>query len=102
MNILDLKVEQFQHKDEVIVLWYHECCRVFQDRLINDTDRQWFDDLLRHKISTDFGSNPDVSVGQSTILYGDFLNPQTDVRLYIHITDMEQVCISDENWFSKG
>lgn len=64
---------------------------MFQDRLINDTDREWFDNLLRSKISVDFDSDPVGSLGTAVILYGDFLDPTTDARQYIHITDMEKV-----------
>lgn len=59
--------------------------------MINDTDRKWFDDLLRSKIRINFNSNPEESLGDKMILYGDFMNPQSDVRMYIHITDMEEV-----------
>ena len=33
-------------------LWYHECCRVFEDRLVNDEDRNWFQEMVISKIDT--------------------------------------------------
>lgn len=76
---------------EIVRLWYHECCRVYQDRLVNDADRIWFDELLRHKITTNFKQDPNAVIGDKTLLYGDFIDPSTDVKVYIHFTDMEQV-----------
>ena len=31
-----------REKEDICRLWTHEACRVFADRLINDTDRKWF------------------------------------------------------------
>lgn len=64
---------------------------MFKDRLINDEDRNWFDDLLKHKIENDFKLNAKTVLGDSVILYGDFTDPSSDARLYIHITDMEKL-----------
>ena len=38
----------------VLRLWYHECCRVFEDRLVNEEDRGWFQTMLVSKL-TEFG-----------------------------------------------
>ncbi|KAJ4452159.1 hypothetical protein ANN_03677 [Periplaneta americana] len=78
-------------EDELLRLWYHECCRVFQDRLVNDEDRGWFDSLLRSKIESDFGADSQRVIGDSTIIFGDFMDPSLDERPYIRITDMEQM-----------
>ena len=43
-----------QSKEMLLRLWYHESCRVFQDRLVSEEDRQWFSSQLEEKISTVF------------------------------------------------
>lgn len=84
-----------QDLDHIIRLWYHECSRVYMDRLINDIDRGWFDGILKDKIKKQFHTDPDTSLGKEIILFGDFLDPTTDVRLYEQITDMDKViCIT--------
>ena len=47
----------FQTKEMLLRLWYHESCRVFQDRLVNVEDRTWFSDQLENKIIEVFKVN---------------------------------------------
>ena len=42
--LADLQVHA--QKEQVVRMWYHECCRVFMDRLINHEDRDKFRNLL--------------------------------------------------------
>lgn len=84
-----------QDVDEIIRLWYHECCRVYQDRLINDADRHWFDEILKTKINVEFKRDPQLALGEQVILFGDFLDPTTDIRHYVHITDMNKVVLQN-------
>ena len=72
-------------------MWFHESSRVFRDRLINDEDRNWFSNLLKEKIKTNF--NLDFKEVSSTdlIVYGDFLIPNADPRIYAEINDFTQV-----------
>lgn len=72
-------------------LWYHESCRVFQDRLVNDTDRAWFDNLLKSYIKDNFNLDVLSMLGTAAILYGDFLDPNVDFKQYVQITDMNKV-----------
>lgn len=40
----------------MVKLWIHEVQRVFQDRLINDEDRLWFEDVIINLIGRNFRS----------------------------------------------
>lgn len=72
-------------------LWYHECCRVFQDRLVNDEDRLWFEILLKEQITTFYQLDPETTLGQQPILFGDFIDPQVGMGPYAQITDFEKL-----------
>ncbi|KAF5308293.1 hypothetical protein FQR65_LT06286 [Abscondita terminalis] len=85
---------------DLLRLWYHECCRVYQDRLINDQDRNWFDNLLRTIISEKFKLKADDYLGKEAILFGDFLDPTSDSRPYIQITDMDKLSKALDHYLS--
>ncbi|VEN54841.1 unnamed protein product, partial [Callosobruchus maculatus] len=74
-GVLMFDPESLTGLNEMLRLWYHECCRVFQDRLVNDEDREWFDSLLRTKIEEYYGTNPKEALGSEAILFGDFIDP---------------------------
>ena len=93
-------------KDRLIRLWAHEVMRVFSDRLVNDEDRKWFLDTLRDVVKKTFGSNFDnvfmhldnnhdrkVDTIEEVrgLLFGDYLVPGADPRLYEEITDSEHL-----------
>ncbi|XP_044749962.1 dynein axonemal heavy chain 1-like [Coccinella septempunctata] len=90
-GLLMFEPEQVEDITEVVRLWYHECMRVFQDRLVNDEDRNWFNDLLRKTIKDNFKLDPEEALGSNTILFGDFLDPQADIKQYKQITDREKL-----------
>lgn len=62
---------------------------MFQDRLVNDEDRQWFDDISKQKMKEDFGVEFDDVVTQNPLLYGDFMTG--DTGNYEEITDQTKV-----------
>ncbi len=78
-----------QNKIQLLQLWYHESCRVFQDRLVNDEDRKWFDQLLHTHIQ-EFGCKIEEVVPYQPVLYGDFMFPGA-VKVYRLIEDKEKV-----------
>ncbi|XP_062056155.1 dynein axonemal heavy chain 1 [Lepus europaeus] len=74
-----------EDKVQLLRLWYHENCRVFRDRLVNEEDCGWFDELLQgHMARWDVAFN-EVCPSQP-ILYGDFMSPGSDVKSYELIT----------------
>lgn len=76
-------------------LWCHECNRVFEDRLVNTEDRDWFQKLLRTRMSKDFGIDSAEVLGSGPLLYGDFMVANTDNKLYEQITDVDKVIKKD-------
>ncbi|KAG8128294.1 hypothetical protein E2320_015160, partial [Naja naja] len=71
-------------------LWYHESCRVFRDRLVNDEDRNWFDDLMKDMMLEWKTSFHEV-VPFEPLLYGDFMTPGSDVKVYELIDNKEKL-----------
>lgn len=81
-------------------LFFHECLRVFHDRLINIEDKSYFWYLLRDicqknlqttviELAAETGliKNPPI------LLYGDFMNPSSDKRdrVYEEIKDIQKL-----------
>ncbi|CAH0689857.1 unnamed protein product [Chilo suppressalis] len=87
-------------------LWVHECLRVFSDRLVEDTDRQWLVKCLREAtasyLNDDFDKmlsrlleGPDdkeiTDLHLRKLIYCDFANPKVDTRFYMETTNMEHL-----------
>lgn len=91
MPFLKLSLEFFgQDKVDLLRLWYHESCRVFCDRLVNEEDRSWFDDLIK-LMMVEWEVTFEEVVPFQPLLYGDFMSPGADVKLYELIDDREKV-----------
>lgn len=84
-----------QNKVQLLRLWYHESCRVFRDRLVNEEDRSWFDKLLESHMEEWEVAFDEVCPFQP-ILYGDFMSPGSDVKSYELITSEKKV--RGPNW----
>ena len=72
-------------------MWCHENLRVFQDRLVNDQDRDWFLDLIKSKMKSDFDLEYTDVVVKEPILYGDFLTVGVDNKPYVEMENYEKV-----------
>lgn len=79
-----------QDQVQLLRLWYHENCRVFRDRLVNEEDRSWFDQLLKRCMEQWEVTFNKVCPFQP-ILYGDFMSPGSDVKSYELITSESKV-----------
>ena len=63
---------------------------MFQDRLVNNEDRLWFDQKMRSKMK-DFGVQDSKVLGEEPLLYGDFMVPNSDNKIYEEILDQAKV-----------
>ncbi|KAF9816548.1 hypothetical protein SFRURICE_010707 [Spodoptera frugiperda] len=90
-GILMMDPKSVTDVDDVIRLWYHEHQRVYQDRLVNDTDRRWFTDLMHKKLRSEFNKEPDDLLADRMMLFGDFMDLGADDRKYVEIVDKEEL-----------
>eukprot|EP00794_Sanderia_malayensis_P012733 gene12733-14038_t len=90
-GILMAKAEKMETKEDILRLWYHENCRTLQDRLVNAEDCQWFQNVLREKIKTSFDVDFESVVPSDILIYGDFMVPNADVKVYAEVTDYDKM-----------
>eukprot|EP01012_Entosiphon_sulcatum_P032727 TRINITY_DN4157_c0_g1_i1.p1 TRINITY_DN4157_c0_g1~~TRINITY_DN4157_c0_g1_i1.p1 ORF type:complete len:4195 (-),score=848.52 TRINITY_DN4157_c0_g1_i1:38-11479(-) len=70
-------------------LWVHECYRTFADRLVNDEDRKWFDQLLSQNMQQVFKKPLELVVGKQLVLFADYMEQVVEDRQYEEITDID-------------
>jgi dynein heavy chain len=72
-------------------LWVHETRRVFADRLVSFKDREWFDDELKTQLNQQVGKSWDeLDIGKR-LLFGDYLHPGADPKVYEEARDPDTV-----------
>ncbi|EQC40888.1 hypothetical protein SDRG_01953 [Saprolegnia diclina VS20] len=106
--------------DQLLRLWVHENMRVFEDRFTTLADHQWFTDQLQTQIALNFGPRlglPDVLkdpsameesktqgwrlvVPQPNLLFGDYMIPGADPKIYEEISDMEKLVAQVEEYLN--
>ncbi|KAG7240353.1 hypothetical protein INR49_026924, partial [Caranx melampygus] len=89
-GILMAEAGMIEDKVQLLRLWYHESCRIFQDRLVCAEDRDWFNRLLKDCIQQ-FGCSFEEVVPCQPLLYGDFMVPGADPKVYTLIDDEEKL-----------
>jgi len=68
-------------------LWLHECTRIFRDRLTDEPDREWFDKQLKISVTEYFKKKWEQLVTSDRLIFGDYMVPGADPRLYIEVDD---------------
>ncbi|XP_069004796.1 dynein axonemal heavy chain 1 [Embiotoca jacksoni] len=89
-GILMAEASMIQDKLPLLQLWYHESCRVFQDRLVCAEDRDWFNKLLKDCIQ-EFDCCFEEVVPCHPVLYGDFMISSAAHKVYTYIEDKEML-----------
>ena len=68
-------------------------CRVFQDRLVNDEDRKWFINVMKDKMIKEFSVQYEDVVNTTPLVYGDFMIPNAENKIYAQVTDYDKVFV---------
>lgn len=84
-GVLSADIKTVTQEFDIVRLWIHECMRVFQDRLVDKEDRAWFKSLLMSTMSQKLDCNWDDVVTIEPIIYGDYLVPGADPKIYTEI-----------------
>ncbi|XP_076377925.1 dynein heavy chain at 16F [Megalopta genalis] len=98
-GIMQVRATVIKQPQEMYRLFYHECLRVFHDRLINVEDKSYFYRLLNNICASTFGSEvvrlPDEKVIEKppALLFGDFMafGAPKEHRIYEELTEISKV-----------
>lgn len=76
---------------ELLRIWIHENTRVFGDRMINDSDRSFLQNLMIEKSFQHFNINKELIYNAERLLFADFMDGiDVDVRVYRQVEDLKQ------------
>eukprot|EP00762_Andalucia_godoyi_P000666 ANDGO_05308.mRNA.1 Dynein-1-beta heavy chain len=89
-GVLQITPKFCPDKVTMVKLWVHEACRVFRDRLVDETDRTWFNEALKVLIAKNFNLTWDIQQFDH-VLFGDFMQRTKEERQYSMLTDLEKV-----------
>lgn len=90
-GVLSADIKTVVQEPDVVRLWIHECMRVFQDRLVDQTDKTWFTDLLKETMNVKLSKTWEEVVIAEPIIYGDYLTPGADPKCYVEVKDMRKL-----------
>uniref|UniRef100_A0A8C3XBZ8 Dynein axonemal heavy chain 1 n=1 Tax=Cyanoderma ruficeps TaxID=181631 RepID=A0A8C3XBZ8_9PASS len=85
---------------QLLRLWYHESCRVFCDRLVSEEDRTWFDNLMTTKME-EFGTTFEQVIPSQPVLFGDFMEPGANVKLYQAIESQDKLKLVIDDYLEE-
>ncbi|XP_048507335.1 dynein axonemal heavy chain 6 [Athalia rosae] len=98
-GMLQADPSDVRESKQILRLFYHECLRVFHDRLINVEDKSYFYRLLTEMCKRTFGNevvplpNDEVIEHPPILLFGDFmvLGAAKENRIYQEINDVAKL-----------
>ncbi|KAF5294393.1 hypothetical protein FQR65_LT10758 [Abscondita terminalis] len=107
--------------DKLIRLWIHESFRVFNDRLIDESDRIAFFNVVNETCYAQYRQHMDKVVSMwltddekvsietvRNIFFGNYMDPDSDFRVYNEVTDLEDLVekmnyyLEDYNMMSRS
>ena len=58
---------------------------------MNSEDREWFQNVLNEKLESAFEVSVEDVLTNDILIYGDFMVPSADVKVYWEVTDFAKV-----------
>ena len=71
-------------------LWIHECYRIFHDRLVEEGDRKWFQELMATNLKANFKLDFHQVIPRLPVVYADFMETEIDDRKYEELVDLDK------------
>ncbi|KAI9209204.1 dynein heavy chain and region D6 of dynein motor-domain-containing protein, partial [Polychytrium aggregatum] len=90
-GLLSADVKTVNFETDIVRLWIHECQRVFQDRLVEQNDKTWFMNLVKGTMNDKLNMSWKEVVTIEPLLYGDYMTPGADPKIYVEIKDMRKL-----------
>lgn len=93
-GILMITASKCPDADMMNRLWVHEVSRVFQDRLNNTADQQWYEELVCSLLSRFFSCNWSadmLSQSPCPLTFGDFFKPGAPMPQYEYCNDIGKI-----------
>ncbi|KAJ3328189.1 Dynein heavy chain 7, axonemal [Blyttiomyces sp. JEL0837] len=101
-GLLLATADKFTEPAKMIRLWCHEAYRVFYDRLVDDSDREWFFTMAQDICTRHFGTkfidvfkhldtNKDGKIEDDdmrSLMFGDYMFPDAAVKVYDEVMDV--------------
>jgi len=92
------------NKEDVFArLWVNESSRVFMDRLINETDTEWFTDQVMDMLSKNFKTalEREEIFKNNKVKFGDLLKLDAPVQAYEEIKDINKLIKTIEAYLEE-
>ncbi|KAI8841134.1 dynein heavy chain and region D6 of dynein motor-domain-containing protein [Chytriomyces cf. hyalinus JEL632] len=90
-GVLSADIKTVNIETDIVRLWIHECMRVFQDRLVDTIDKTWFNELVKGTILDKLQLSWQEVVTNEPIIYGDYLTPGADPKIYTEVKDIRRL-----------
>ncbi|KAJ6638438.1 Dynein axonemal heavy chain 6, partial [Pseudolycoriella hygida] len=92
-GFLQADSSNYDQEIQLLRLLYHESLRVFQDRLVNDDDKNYFKKMLDEICQTNFPTYYPIVKTNETVMFGDFMlfGQAKENRIYEEIKDMDKL-----------
>lgn len=83
----------------VVRMWIHENKRVFGDRLIDNPDREWLDDLLLQEVEKTYNFTQKEIFNAERLIFGDYMGGiDVDNRVYQQVENLKEFVAKIEEY----